>query len=158
MTNTRATEGLGVNRPSQFARTASTLRLHHLMEERQRLEIAARVTQLRERSRWTQPDIAEMLGLTLRGYQKIEEKGTTKYERAEEIARIHGVDPDWVWDGAERSATPDVLGALSSTDSELLREVASQVAGLASSTAALESQVQELLLRIPGQGVESDGR
>lgn len=82
------------------------------MDEQTRLEIAARIKDLRERSRYTQPELADKLGLTLRGYQKLEQRGTTKYERVEEIAKIHDEDPDWIWDGRRRGVTPDVLAAL----------------------------------------------
>lgn len=117
------------------------------MEERQRLEIAGRIVELRERSRWTQPQLAEQLGLTLRGYQKLEEKGTTKYERAEELAKIHGVDPEWIWAGVERAATPDVLGAFSGENrsqldriEEALVELRSEVAALGVELAASKAQ------------------
>lgn len=112
MTNTSYENSKGVIRPSKSPRTPNTLRLAHLMEETQRLEIGHRIRQLREKSRWTQPDLAEKLGLSLRGYQKLEEKGTTKFERAEAVARIHGVDAGWIWEGTDKGPTPDVLGAL----------------------------------------------
>jgi hypothetical protein len=115
----------GGTRPSQSARTANTLRLRQLMDETQRLEIAERIHQLQERCPWTEPVVADRLGLTLRGYQKMEQKGTTKWERAEELAKIHAEwardDPEWIgratagwiWDGRERPVeTPDLLGEL----------------------------------------------
>lgn len=99
------------------------------MDEKQRLEIAERIRELRERSPLTQPQIAERLHLTLRGYQKLEQRGTTKYERAQELADIHGVDPDWIWDGREKGPTPDpfapreMVEFLATPVDELRREI-----------------------------------
>lgn len=82
------------------------------MEEAQRLEIAERIRELRERSPYTQPLVAEKLGIGLRAYQKMEAQGTTKWERCEELADIYDVDARWIWDGTESGETPDLLGAL----------------------------------------------
>jgi transcriptional regulator with XRE-family HTH domain len=108
---------------SRRSRTASTFRLELLMEEAQRLEIAARITALRERSPWGQPQIAQKLGIGLRAYQKVERVGTTHFDRCEEIAAIHQewtqrdpqwahADAGWIWDGRARGDTPDLLGVL----------------------------------------------
>lgn len=95
------------------------------MDEQQRLEIGDRIEHLRKRSPLTQPKIAERLGIGLRAYQKLEEKGTTHFERCQEIAAIHQEwterDPEWVhasaawvWDGRKRPAPAvDFLSALS---------------------------------------------
>jgi transcriptional regulator with XRE-family HTH domain len=122
MTDSKATIIQGVNRASTSTGARASVRLVHLMEERHRLEIAARITTLRERSRWTQPEIADRLGLTLRGYQKIEEKGTTKYDRVEAIAKIHSVDPDWLWEGRERGPAPDPFASESTAAVDELRK------------------------------------
>jgi transcriptional regulator with XRE-family HTH domain len=93
------------------------------MEERQRLEIGERIASLRERSPYTQPALAEKLGIGLRGYQKLEKEGTTRYERCQEIAAIHAEwaasDPDWsfvsagwLWDGKERATKADLMDSL----------------------------------------------
>jgi transcriptional regulator with XRE-family HTH domain len=110
----KATEEKFVNGAAKAPRTARTLRLEHLMDEAQRLQIAERIKDLRERSPYTQPNLAEKLGITLRAYQKMEANGTTKWERCEELGEIHGVDPRWIWEGEERPATPDLMGRLSS--------------------------------------------
>lgn len=103
------------------------------MEEAQRLEIAHRITQLRERSPFTQPAVAAKLGIGLRAYQKLERVGTTKYERCEELAEIHAewardsadwghVSADWIWDGRiPRGAAPDLLGELNGERTQLDR-------------------------------------
>lgn len=137
-----------VARPSRKSRTASTFRLHLLMEERQRLEIGERIRALRERSPFTQPDVADALGIKLRGYQKLEKDGTTKYERCEEIAAIHAewtkraegwehVSADWIWDGKERAETPDLMGQL--TDAATTPQLAAIVESVARVEARLAS-------------------
>jgi transcriptional regulator with XRE-family HTH domain len=111
--------------PSLRTRPQSTLSLTLLVQETQRLEMGHRIAALRERSPFTQPQVAEKLGIGLRAYQKLEARGTTKYERCEEIADLHAGwaadDPDWahlnaawIWGvGPVRSGeTPDVIGAL----------------------------------------------
>lgn len=149
-------------RPSQFPRTGNTLRLHHLMEETQRLEIAERIRQLRERSPFTQPEVAEKLEIGLRAYQKLEERGTTKWERCEELARIYEVDPGWIWDGREKGPTPDVIGTLNGSDAKGLRAVSEAVQELRSEVRATRTEVlaelgkvreaQEALLRRQAPG------
>lgn len=51
--------------------------------------------------------MADKLGIGLRAYQSLEEKGTTRYERCEELGRIFEIDPRWIWDGREKGDTPD---------------------------------------------------
>jgi transcriptional regulator with XRE-family HTH domain len=112
---------MGVISPSQIPRTPHTLRLRHLVEAQQRLEIAERIRELRERSPFTQPNLADRLGLTLRGYQKLEERGTTKWDRVEEIAAIYDVEADWIWSGKERGETPDPFATSPAAESDLAR-------------------------------------
>jgi len=94
------------------------------MEEQQRLEMAARITELRERSPYHQPDVARKLNIGLRAYQKLEARGTGRFERCEELAKIHKTwtarhpewrhaSADWIWDGKVRADTPDLMAALS---------------------------------------------
>ncbi len=73
------------------------------MEEAQRLEIAERITELRERSPFTQPQVAAKLGIGLRAYQKLEDRGTTKFERCQELAAIHA---EWMATDLLRAAPP----------------------------------------------------
>lgn len=118
MTSASAVSSEFVSRPSRRTRPGSTLRLDSLMEEAQRLEIAERITELRERSPFTQPQVAAKLGIGLRAYQKLEDRGTTKFERCQELAAIHaewmatdpdysGLDATWLWNGRRRDAVPD---------------------------------------------------
>jgi transcriptional regulator with XRE-family HTH domain len=128
------------------------------MEEQHRLEIASRITELREKSRWTQPEIADQLGLSLRGYQKIEEKGTSKFERAEEIAEIHGVDPNWIWDGEERKASPDPFATGSTaTVGELRAEIRALRHELLAEIGKVRTAQEALLRRRGNDGRSSAG-
>lgn len=90
------------------------------MNESHKTEIGRRIAELRDRSPYTQERLAGELGLTLRAYQKLEQLGTTRYTRCEEVARAHEpwtskhpewqhVDADWIWDGIDRTQTPPTL-------------------------------------------------
>lgn len=142
------------------------------MEERQRLEIAERIRLLRERSPYTQPEVADRLGIKLRGYQKLEKEGTTKFERCEAIFKIHKkwiaddpdwayVSPSWIWDGKERGA--DLSDALSEAEpaspaklEKMLQEVLDQQAELLADVSEVRafqeglSPLLERLSRAPG--------
>jgi transcriptional regulator with XRE-family HTH domain len=142
MTNARSATSQFVTGPSRKSRTGSTFRLHLLMEERTRLEIGERITQLRERSPYTQPEVADKLGIGLRAYQKLEKEGTTRYERCQELANIHeewaGADPDWnhvsagwIWDGRERDSKADLMGSLKQAEgTPSIQGVEAQIAAL----------------------------
>lgn len=108
MTNTRDTIPKGANWAFRSSRTARTFRLTQLMEEAERLAIGERIKQLREQSPYTQPAMADLMGLTLRGYQKLEEKGTTIWDHAKTLAKIHDVDVQWIWTGREGGASADL--------------------------------------------------
>lgn len=82
------------------------------MDETHKLGIGARIRQLREGSPYKQQTVADKLGIGLRAYQKLEEVGTTRYERCEELAKIFDVDPEWIWDGEKRDGTPDLMGQI----------------------------------------------
>lgn len=92
------------------------------MDEAHKLEIAGRIRDLRERSPFNQQNVADKLGIGLRAYQKVEEVGTTRYERCEELARIFKVDPMWIWEGdAKRGKTPDLMESLNGSGDRLIR-------------------------------------
>lgn len=106
MTNVKT----NTNRPfvnGAFSRSRTGDTFSALMEQAEKLRIGQRIADARERSRWTQENIADHLGLTVRGYQKVEEKGTTSYERCEVLAAfldVPGVTPLWLYEG--RGAGP----------------------------------------------------
>ena len=74
-----------------------------LMEHQQRLEIAARIRDLRERSPFRQQDVADRVGVELRTYQKWEQKGTG-WENLEKLAEVYGTTAEAIWKGE----TPDL--------------------------------------------------
>lgn len=85
--------------------------------------MGARIRELRERSPWKQHHMAEKIGVGLRMWQRIEQRGTTEWERVEQIAEIHDVDPHWIWSGEEKPATPDLMRQLNGSSSEQLDRI-----------------------------------
>jgi transcriptional regulator with XRE-family HTH domain len=145
------------------------------MEERQRLEIAERIRVLRERSPYTQPDVAEKLGIKLRGYQKLEKEGTTKFDRCEAIYEIHkpwiADDPEWayvsagwIWDGKERGSA-DLSDALSEAEpaspaklEKMLQEVLDQQAQLIADVSEVRAAQEHLSPLIERLGRAPEGK
>lgn len=114
------------------------------MDETQRLEIAERIRELRERSPWSQAQMAEKLDLSLRGYQKMEERGTTKWERVEELAAIFGIEPLVLWQGRPRSATPDLLSSSNgAADSDRLARIETELGQVREELEALRVWLSE---------------
>lgn len=109
------------NAPLTRTRHGFTLRAEQLMEEASRREMGSRIRGLRERSPYTQQAMADKVGVGLRMWQRIEERGITDWSRVQEIAEIHDVDPHWIWDGDERYETPDVMGRLDGSSGQLAR-------------------------------------
>lgn len=135
-----------VMKPSQLANVAHSLRLQVALDEAARAGRADRIKRLREESAYTQPALAEAVGVTLRAYQRWEEGGGIEWEHLEKLAEIHGVSVQWLHRGEER-ATPDVLGALSS--SELLAELRSLRAELLAELSAVRTTQERLLKLLP---------
>lgn len=152
--------------PSRRPRTGSTVRLDWLMDQTQRLEIASRIAQLRERSPFTQPQVADQLGLTLRGYQKIEAKGTASFERCEELAKIHSVwtgqsedyphvTASWIYNG-EPTATPDLAEVLgdpvpeADDVRELLTDALDRLEAIQSTLDAQNAEIADMRQQIDG--------
>jgi DNA-binding XRE family transcriptional regulator len=69
------------------------------MVEDQQREIAHRIRELRERSAYTQQDLADKLGLTVWAYQRLERRGTSRWRQVVELADAHEIDPEWIWGG-----------------------------------------------------------
>lgn len=93
--------------PSQSARTGRTLRLQVALDEAAKAERAGRIRQLREESPYTQPALADKVGVTLRAYQRWEEGGGIEWEHLEKLAEIHDVDVQWIHRGREQGPAPD---------------------------------------------------
>lgn len=139
MTNRKSANPTYAPGASRSPRTPDTLqhalddlirRARTLMDAEERQQVAAHIIELRERSPYTQPIMADKLGISLRGYQKLEENGTQSYERCKELVAIHRVwarrdphwqhlDAEWIYTGRGDPAdhgvndTPDLMLALS---------------------------------------------
>ncbi len=92
------------------------------LDEAARAARAERIKRLREESRYTQPNIAEFVGVSLRAYQRWEEGGGIEWEHLEKLAELHDVDPQWIHRGREKGATPDPFASESAEAVEALRE------------------------------------
>lgn len=109
MTNASDTHVQFANAPSREPRSTRTLRLQLLMDQQQKLAIGARIKDLRERSPYTQEALADRLGVSLRGYQRMEETGGIKYANVEKLAHVHEVDVDYILRGTlEKAPAPDL--------------------------------------------------
>jgi transcriptional regulator with XRE-family HTH domain len=164
------TKTTGVPHSWRRSRTPHTVLLDQLMEQQQRKEMGERIAQLRERSPWTQEQVGEKLGYkTPRGYQKLEENGTTKAELIEKLAALHSewtkrnpdwqhVDANWIWDG-RMPAGNDLMESLNDAQSQadLKQQVAEYFealrAELGEKLDKLNDEVRELR-----QSGESSGR
>ena len=90
------------------------------MQEDQKRQIGERIRELRNNSRHTNDSIALAVDVSPRAVGKwIEGKGISR-DSAEKVAELFEVEPDWLWSGKERGPTPDVLGALDPTLSDVL--------------------------------------
>jgi len=138
-------------------RQNTSLRANALVTLRQQMADFARaekLRKLRDDRHLSQEDAAHEIGVSVKSLRAWEKGGGIRWANAKTVAAFYGVDPETLV-SRERDGggpTPDVLGTFSRSDSELLREVASQVAQLASSTSALRSQVRELSRKIPEPG------
>lgn len=119
------------------------------MEERQRLEIAQRIRELRDRSPYTQPQVAEKLGIGLRAYQKLEAHGTTKWERCEELAAIfENTTTRWIWDGTDTA--PDLLGQLGGDANERLARIEEALGEVLANQSNLQANQAQVLEGVQG--------
>jgi transcriptional regulator with XRE-family HTH domain len=128
--------------------------------------MGARIRELRERSPWKQQHMANKLNVGLRMYQRIEQRGTTDWERAEAIAEIHDVDPMWIWSGEERKPAPDLIGQFDGSVTERLARIedllermeARQVEALAAvASIQHDLQVQQSPRKRTADGQEATG-
>lgn len=84
----------------------------------------ARATRVREQKEqhpdltWAQ--IAEKVGVTERSAIDWQKTGGISYENCKKLAKVFGVDKDWLWSGAEQG-TPDLMGVFSNDASQLDR-------------------------------------
>lgn len=101
--------------------SATTLRLRHLMEETQRVEIGQRIRHLRQSSaerlgqRETNRSIADYVGVTERAvtaWQQPENGTAPSYDHAKQVAELFQVSTDWLWRGREKGEAPDLMADL----------------------------------------------
>lgn len=131
------------------------------MDADQRQEIAERIIELRERSPYTQPIMADKLGISLRGYQKLEENGTQSYERCKELVEIHRawtardphwqhLDAEWIFTGRgnpgdhEFNDTPDLMVAIARQTGGLPAAIAEQIDRISGEISELRDAVLHL--------------
>lgn len=142
------------------------------MDEAARLRMGQRITRLRERSPYTQPTVAEKLGVGLRAYQKLEARGTTKFERCEEIAKIHAkwakrskdfshADAQWIWDGIvpletegapATNGTPDPFAEAESGGDDIA-EIRGELAALREDMTKVKASL-EIVVKKLSEGVD----
>ena len=98
-------------------RSATTLRLKFLMDEQQRIEIGARLKDLRANSPHTNRSVGDAVGVTERTVAEwaAGRQGMT-YDNAKKVAELFDVDLDWLWRG-DKGETPDLMGTLSQNGS-----------------------------------------
>lgn len=117
---------------SQKAQIAHSLRLQVAMSEAERQARAQRITDLRERKRATQPEVADFVGVSLRAYQRWEAGGGIDRDNLEKLGEFYGVD--WrLIDRGDDLETPDLMAAFSPT------------AALSAAVAELDQKVSKLL-------------
>jgi transcriptional regulator with XRE-family HTH domain len=92
-----------------------------LMKEAERRKMGERIRELRERSPYKQRDMARKLRISTRMYQKNEERGTSDWGRVQKIARIHKVDPLWIWTGEDQPTPTNLDRRLSQMEKKIDR-------------------------------------
>lgn len=101
-------------------RGAGTVRLKWLMNEQQKLEIGARLRELRDNSPETNRSIGDHVGVAERTVAAWASgrQGLT-YDHAQKVAELFDVDLDWFWRGKKREANGnDLLDSLKNAEGE----------------------------------------
>lgn len=100
----------------------------------------ARATRIRDlkdqRPDLTWAQIADAVGVTERSAIEWQKSGGISHPNSKKLAKLFGVDPDWLWSGAERGVTPDLMGSLDQ----------------ASQLDRIEAMLAEILSRLPEGG------
>lgn len=97
------------------------------MEENRRKQICARIKDARRVAGYTQPEMADLLGLTLRGYQNYEDE-RVPFGRLTEIAKLTNVEERWLLYGVSEKEPQDDLREGLSTLVDLVRSVDQRLA------------------------------
>lgn len=97
-----------------------------MQETRRKEAIGRRLRELRVRSPYTQEKVAELIDVSLRGYQKMEQSGGIKYENLEQLAELFHVDVDYFFQSEEQPVAADRLDQaiqLLAENQELMRQI-----------------------------------
>lgn len=107
---------------------------------------ADRIKELRERKRATQPEVADAIGISLRGYQAWEAgHSTPNGQNLKALAEYHETTPDYIeyGEGRARGAAPDLFGSHGAEeDVRVIRKLLEMMAGDAMTQAALKALEQ----------------
>lgn len=92
------------------------------MDEQQKAEIGSRLRDLRDNSPETNRSIADYTDVSERTVAAWAgaEQGMT-YDHAQKVAKLFGVDIDWLWRGREPGPAPDPFATESASGSDLAR-------------------------------------
>jgi transcriptional regulator with XRE-family HTH domain len=74
----------------------------HMQETSRKESIGRRLRELRMRSPYTQEKVAELIDVSLRGYQKMEQSGGIRYQNLEQLADLFSVDVDYFFQDDEQ--------------------------------------------------------
>jgi transcriptional regulator with XRE-family HTH domain len=108
-------------------------------------ERAKRIRALKDnRPDLTWHDIAEKVGVSERSAIDWQKTGGISHDNCKKLAKVFGVDQDWLWSGRTESA-PDLMGAL--------RNDVSQLDRIEAELARQGQLLDELLSRLPEEGL-----
>lgn len=93
--------------------------------ERKR-RVGRRIRELREGSVYTQEAVAKRIGVSLRGYQAMEEKGAASFPSLQKIAAVHDVDVSYFQEGVNGDRLDEAITLLRETHA-LMREIATRL-------------------------------
>lgn len=145
-----------------FAQNAATetpiLRSLRIEMELERRAVGQRIAALRKRKRWTQPQAAERIGVSLRGVQDWEAgRSLPRWRNLDRLCEVYGVGPEDIIGAAEPASTPDVLAEMAADIKQILSRLDAQ-ASVQAANAQLEDGSQERTQRGQGRGeAESAG-
>lgn len=91
------------------SRSATTLRVHWLMDQKQKIEISERVRALKKESGETNESIADAVGVkerTVAGWISPTNPKAMTYDNAKKVAALFNRSVDYVWRGNEDVVVP----------------------------------------------------
>lgn len=105
------------------------------------LERGLRIKELRASRHLTQEAMADLLGVTLRGYQEWEAGGGIKWDNVKNLAGQLGVEPDYLMNGP-KPETPDLLDGGAGGLGRQIAELDERVSQLADTINQLVNQLE----------------